>query len=393
MIENPYVDRFCIPPDSCIHPWIASFENTELWWSWRVATALTVIGATLGRKAYIPMMGSTRLWPNTSSILIGISGDGKDTIIRPASELLQGIGVRYVAGKTMEAIRTSLFNIGDPAVGYIVAGELREFLGDKDYQSGIIQSLTDILSNNNRIDISTKFDLMNGGEKYVYNPTLTMFAGSTPEWLHSIKDAMSGGFLPRFLVVTELGKKSDQGLRPIANPGRYESYDQKLRIDEGAREFERAILGIYETYRAYPDPVCFDDTYEADQYFTNWYENRHKYFPATMPAYANRSGGLMKKTAMLMAVSRGNRHIDVPDYLFADALIRYLAGNLEQSVISVPKEVEVGREIVKMLPTTNAEILRMLSPIHGSIWVRRGKLYLIESGQILDEEGKLSKNG
>ena len=108
-----------LPTDSILNSWLASWDNSEVYRSWRIATGLAVIGAACGRNIWYPYGNAGTIWPNTSVLLVGGSGKGKDTINAPATNVLANAGVPYVAGKTMESVHLSLYNIGDPAVGYI----------------------------------------------------------------------------------------------------------------------------------------------------------------------------------------------------------------------------------------------------------------------------------
>jgi hypothetical protein len=370
-----------LPPDSILHDWIATFDNTEIWRSWRIATGLAVVGAACGRNIWFPYGNAGVIWPNTSVLLVGGSGKGKDTINAPATEILSNANVPYVAGKTMESVHLSLHRLGDPAVGYIFAGELKEFLGSKDYQSGILEGITNILSNNTKVDITTKQDLVTGSPRYIRNPTLTMFAGSTITWLQKIDGIMDSGFLPRFIVAVELGDKE----KFIPNPGRYESIAERKRITEAKINFQEKIIELKKRYETCPAP--FTEDLDGEYYFTNWYANRHSYFPPTLEAYAERSGNLMRKIAMLMAVSRGNHYIEAQDYKFASAFMIHGATRLETAVIPTRIEVTCSRDIFTILPAPMATILRTFSPKYGPRVVKEGVLYLTETGQTITKDG------
>lgn len=386
--------RIPIPEDSIINLWITRFENTEIWHSWKVATALASIGAVLGRDACFHYGEVTPIWPNTSIILIGESGDGKDTIIAPAEEVLLACGIQHVAGKTIEAVKTSLFNIGKTgknAIGFISAKELSEFLGSKDYQAGLIQSLTDLLSNNKMVDITTKSDLAFGQPKYIHNPTLTMFGGSTVDWFQTSLpvDTMKGGFLPRFIIMTEFDKVAAR-MKLIPNPGQYDSLEQRDRV-LAARVAYLDQMKALRRWAVARSPLHFAENLEGMQYFTNWYANRFSYFPRSMKAYANRSGNLMRKVAMLMAASRWHAWIDEVDYAFASEFIRYGAGRLEDTILSTSREVVVAKDIHAMLPATQEAIIRRLTKVHSMHWVRKGVEFLVSSGQVVTRKGVLEE--
>jgi hypothetical protein len=131
------------------------------------------------------------------------------------------------------------------------------------------------------------------------------------------------------------------------------------------------------------------DNEEGEYYFKNWYANRFSYFPRSMKAYANRSGNLMRKVAMLMAASRWHTWIDEVDYAFSSEFIRYGAGRLEDTILSTSREVIVGKDILALLPADQMTILRKLSKVHTMFWVKNGIRFLVESGQVVTQKGEL----
>ena len=373
-----------IPEDSILRHWYNRFDNTEIWPSWRIAVGLGIIGASLERNACFSYGESGMIWPNTSVMLIGKSGDGKDTIIKPAEGVLEAAGVSYIPGTTIEAVKLSLYKVGNPAVGYICAKELSAFIGGKDYQQGIVESLTDILSNSPVVDITVKGDLQNGGKRLIHNPTLTMFAGTTPDWLP--EDCLAGGFLGRFVVAAEFGKKPKE----VPNPGDYETYAQRKLVQDSKEAFGKGIMELRKRFTR-THPRVFSEDLEAKEYFANWYHNRFTYFSASLESFANRAGNLMRKVAMLMAVSRGESYISKTDYEFASGLLRYSAERLERGVIPASKEVAVGYVVLDMLPMGYSDLLKILSGKYSSLWVKRAVGFLIDSGQAKMEQGVVSK--
>ena len=365
-----------LPPDSILNSWVAAWDNSEVFHSWRIATGLATIGAACGRNIWYPYGATGMIWPNTSVLLVGGSGKGKDTINGPATTVLANAGVPYVAGKTMESVYLSLHNIGDPAVGYIFAGELKDFLGAKDYQAGIVEGITNILSNNDRVDITTKKDLLDGRPRFIYHPTLSIFTGSTITWLQKIDGLMDSGFLPRFIVAVETGAKE----KFVPNPGRYESIAERHRIEGAKVTWQEKITELRRNLAT--NPVPFTEDLDGEDYFANWYANRHSYFPPTLEAYAERSGNLMRKIAMLVALSREHRWIEVEDYKFAAAFMIHGAVRLQEAVVPIKLEVTCANEIIKHLPTTSSMLLRIFGPKFGHRTFRDAMLYLIATDQI-----------
>jgi len=362
-----------------------------VWWSWRIATGLGVIGATLKRDIFFEYAEAGRIWPNLSAMLIGESGDGKNTVIQPAEYVMRQAGVNMIHGKTMEAMKHSLMKLSDevtkkPSVGFIAAKELAEFLGLKDYQGGIMEALTALLDNGDEVDITTRSGQREsaGKPQLIYYPTLTMFAGSTAEWLQTKmpEGTLEGGFLGRFLVAAENGKKIDQGILPVPNPARYESLHQKHRVMIGKQTFLERVCAlpawIYDQTKG-ALPYKMTGHPEAEEYYDNWYCNRFSRFGPAIRAYANRSASVMRRVAMLSAISRGSLVIHETDYIFADVLFGRMAAAIEESIINMSREVRIGNLIMKMLPCKRSKVISELSAKHTSVWVNRAMVWLVEA--------------
>jgi hypothetical protein len=290
--------------------------------------------------------------------------------------------------------------MGDPAIGYINASELADFLGCKDYQAGLVQTLTDILSGNKEeIDVSLKSDIVKGISRKIYNPTLSMFAGSTSEWLQTMMPdgTMDGGFLPRFVVAAEWSKVAE-GIRLVAHPGKYDSIEQRYKVEGGAKIWVASLRELQTRVASIPSnsPMVMVETHgddDAEGWYNNWYANRHKQFTPLLQAYASRSSGLLRRLAMLMAVSRGHINwIEEADYQFAEAIVNHAAERLEKAVVPQSKEVKVGYEILDLLPSIPSTLLRSLAPKWGSAVVKQGINYLLETEQIQQtKDGKLDR--
>lgn len=388
------VNRTIIPNDSFLNAWLDRFSNTEVFPSWTILTGLAIVGVILRRNVCFDQGQSGKIWPNTSVLLVGPSGSGKDTIINPSCDVIDLVGGQSVAGRTLEAVKESLTQMGNPAVGYINASELADFLGCKDYQAGLVQALTDILSNKSKIDVSLKGDIAKGGARSIYNPTLTMFAGSTAEWLQGMlpDGSLDGGFIPRFVVAAEYSKR-EAGIRPIANPGKFDSIEHRTLVREGEIIFNDCLLDLAQRTFLRPDqsPWTMTETNgedDAEGWYINWYANRYSKFSPLLQAYASRSSGLLRRLGMLMAITRGHlNYIEETDYHFGDAVIAHAAERLEAAVIPQSREVKVGWEITRLLPATQPELLRTLAGKHGTMWVKRGLGYLMESEQIQQKDG------
>jgi hypothetical protein len=108
-------------------------------------------------------------------------------------------------------------------------------------------------------------------------------------------------------------------------------------------------------------------------------------------AFANRSSQLIRKLAMLMAITRGHNWIELTDYEFAGGFIHYIAARLEASVIPVCREIVAGFSIMDMLPATQTDILKELGGKFGPRSVRDGITHLVETEQMRNEKGMFVK--
>src|SRR5262249_10006058 len=244
---------------------------------------------------------------------------GKDTIINRITSELERVGtVPVLGGKTMEAVSARLRNLGKQAAAYIPAGEPSSFFGQRDYQSGMIQEFTDLLSGGDKKDTTTKGDLgMNGKPSYIYEPTITLHGGSTVEWLHKAMPdgTMDGGFLGRFLILVE-----ELGSKHIALVKNSMSREDKADIADSKRLW---VGGVEEILARFKKPHEMLLLVEAQDFYTNWYHNRFKFFSKAVRPYANRSRDMVLRLAMLMAVSRGHwTWIDEEDVRFGCEVLR-----------------------------------------------------------------------
>jgi energy-coupling factor transporter ATP-binding protein EcfA2 len=316
--------RSIIPKISVLRDWVEALSITELPISYQVLCGLSAIGACLKRYVYVNQV-NWRVYPNMSVLLVGPSGIGKDTAITAAEEVVSAVGTcPILGGKTMDGVKADMADMAPPAAAFIPAKELTAFLGGKDYQKSMVQELTDLLSTGNRIDVSTKTDR----QRYIYEPTVTMQAGSTEDWLYKAmpEGALKGGFLPRFVIICE-----DRPARHVA----WVAYDNDKETTRKALEakarFTAFVANLVERFRCgRPSEMTPDEG--ALNFYRNWYANRFDYFSKLVEPYANRSRDHVHRIAMLCALSCGRGYLEERDYVFAAQVIGCVADGIDSTI-------------------------------------------------------------
>lgn len=347
-----------IPADSFLRSYIAYLSSTEIPFSYQVAGGLSTIGAVLRRNRWIDQV-DWRVYPNQSILFIGPSGIGKDTIINRCQSSLQSVEwvsrVPTLGGVTMELLHARLAEMSKPAAAFIPAPEMTAFFGKSDYQANMLTGITNLLSNGESVDISTKGSYMASGAKLIHQPTITMHAGSTVEWLHRgmPEGTLEGGFLGRFLIVIEeIGGR----FVPLVKMGRTREDVQELH--DYLTHWKMSLEGLIQSCKIGREMILLP---EAEDLYVNWYYNRFKMFSKAVMPYANRSRDMVLRLAMLMGLSRGHdRYIEGEDVSFAIALLREVAQKIDRVVLPPSLEAQVADKILNLLPATLGEIYATL---------------------------------
>lgn len=381
------MDLKLIPKDSILQSWMTIGRFTEIPYSYLTAICLSGISHLLKRNV-IFKVGKMEVTPNLSVLLIGLAGVGKGQamtlgqryILRPFSP------DRQVRGATSEGIAQHFFNIHkslgeDPTCGYLVYGELASGIGKKDYQQGIIPTLTDMLSDEDSYSHATRHDPI-----VIPHPTLVVQAGSTPEWFHRLpQDAIEGGFLPRFLIVAE-----DEGRPPIPRPEEWMDSDDEEADKEAEINFKDGIYWIMHHFASGQYRIFFEK--EAGHVYDNWYSNRFGEFGPLVKGYAQRSRAIVARLAMLMAISRRQKMITLPDVEFALGFLRYNIERLEHAMLPPTDEAKCVTAIMRMLPASNTEIIKELRPRFNSKLVVQTIMMLRDTKE-LDLKGDMWYTG
>lgn len=340
--------------------------------SFDLLSVMGVFGALFRRGAWVDQIGF-RIYPNMSVLLVGPSGMGKDTSLGAVKKFAQSVGtVPILGGKTSEAIFEGLLNCGEPAAAMIFAPEMAEFFGSKDYQKGMLQDMTDILSNLEYKDISLK----SRQGCIIREPTITMLCGSTPSWLYKAMPdgSMGGGFYPRFVIACESEVK-----RKVA----------WIKYDIPPKELSEA-LGAYRAFNDYAATLVKDfrsvgeviPTPDARARYTEWYDTREADFSPLAQPYAHRCRDHCMKLAMISALGRGHIVMDLADIEFAITTIRYIAKTVDAALGMPSADAMVAREVMKLLPAQWSDVLMGIGQQYSRNELLRARDYLLDSKQI-----------
>lgn len=368
-----------IPKDSIVQSFLTIGKFTEIPWSYLTVICLSGLSHLLKRNV-IFKVGKMQVTPNLSVMLIGDAGVGKGQamtlglryILHPFSR------ERQVRGATSEGIAQHFFNIHkqlgeDPTCGYLVYGELASGIGKKDYQQGIIPTLTDILSDEDSYAHATRHDPI-----IIPHPTLVVQAGSTPEWFHRLpQDAIEGGFLPRFLIVAE-----DAGRPPIPRPEEWMDSEDEKADQEAEIALKDGIYWLLHHFQSSQRPYRIFFEKEAGHVYDNWYSNRFSEFGPLVKGYAQRSRAIVARLAMLMALSRKQKMITLPDVEFALGFLRYNMERLEHAMLPPTDEARCVAGILGMLPAHTTEVIKELRPRFNSGLVLKTLMMLRDTGEI-----------
>lgn len=362
-----------LPSDSIFHYWLDYLNVIRSPISYDLLVGVGGLGTQLKRGVWFDQQ-QFKIYPNISLLVVGPSGIGKDTTINAAErEIVRKFKrVPIIGGMSPEMIQEHMIKAGDPACVFLPAKELADFFGSKDYQKDMVKAITSILSNNAEIDLSLK----GSQNRFIKNSTMTVFGGSTIEWLHSNmpKDSNEGGFYPRFIVLVEdEGKRNDTAVIPSLPP------EDLMRSSQGIKNFEEAAKCVIDRYQNFGSLKFLRS---AEQMYSEWCANAHNIFPSIASRYSARSWDHCLRLAMMCTMSRMQEKIAAQDVGFAISVMNRVAERIEEVFEPPTIEYKMIREIFKMLPCSKNSIYKELQKRYKPTEIERVYLHLNGSGQV-----------
>lgn len=219
--------------------------------------AVSIIAATLERKAWLPWGGNFKFFPNMYILFVAKPGIGKSSAINPAVGMLRdlkqhGEGLHILPSQITEAKLIDLMGknhrkfthgttVKEQCAGYFYASEASACL--KDLYGGFINTITSFYDCDDNFQKAT----MGGGERPVTlrNICFNLLAGSTFDYLGKLitDDNIMGGFASRltYIIQDEYFERDmswEQGSRKKrSSVDRYKLMQDLSKIQEIVGEF------------------------------------------------------------------------------------------------------------------------------------------------------------
>lgn len=313
------------------------WPTTESPRSFLLFAGLAIMGAVLGRRVWLDS-DWRKLYPMLNLLLIGPSGVGKSTGLEigfnslvwslPKMEQPQVISGAPTPEKLHDDLRANPHAI-------LYASELANFFTKQKYMEGLIPYVTELLDYKPTIERRTK----SGGTLVVEEPAVTVMGCSTVDWLQEQlpASAVGGGFLPRFLIVSEEHKA-----QKVALPGMSLSRAQREALWTRRADTIEAFQGLVAQL---PSGAYNFKDYEAANAYAVWYSN-HQPTSGHLAPFAARAGEFVQRLALLLALSRDRAFIDTTDVRLAVKMYHYSERKLQEVVVPYTQQ---GRLLALLL--------------------------------------------
>ena len=286
-----------------VENWLESYlqmvDQTEPPQRFHLWSAITIIGATLGRKCTMKL-GPEMFFPNLYTILIGPPGVRKGTAIKYATDLLADLQTKGACRAPDAVTKEQLIaemeaaqeteNVNGKLLPhsslFVIAPELVVFIKENDHERlGYLCQLYDGLD---RFEYKTKTST----NQFVVNPGLWILGATTPNWIEiAMKQLGVGGGMTSRTIFVYASKKGHH-----ISATKMRSFDQTLRA--------KLITDLQQIKTM---AGSFRLTKEADLTYSNWYENRYLQTgidDSRFASYWERYPAMVIKVAMIVSASK-----------------------------------------------------------------------------------------
>lgn len=209
--------------------WTSEHESPA---QYHFGAMLTIIASGLGRRPRIEWEARP-LYPNLYTLLVGPSGARKGAAIDRALRLVvPAMGTNQLPNEGTHqgfaaALRKRLSETDDRADGLIVAPEFGVLMSRDQNKADLVKWLTDWYDSPDHWERALR-----GEDDYeLRNVCVSVLGGSTMPWLRDMpSDAITGGFMPRFVLFDASGKRFWKSRPRFNQQLERELYDKLARI-------------------------------------------------------------------------------------------------------------------------------------------------------------------
>lgn len=219
-----------IPPNGFVREYIDfAIECTDAPVQYHIMSAFIILSTIMKGDLWLEF-GNTMLKPNIWAIIVGpSSGFRKTESLGIARTIIGMYDPKLIYPKEFTGERLMEI-MSDRAQGAFFFSEFGSFISNlnKSYMVGVKEVLTELYDCKD--DPSPQRSTKSGGDIYIRNPYINMYAASTLDWITgkiTEEDIMSG-FLPRWLLMPAVRKTLHYGLPPKADKLKRNALVQQL---------------------------------------------------------------------------------------------------------------------------------------------------------------------
>lgn len=269
-------------------------ESPEEFHFW---VGITLLSAVVGRNVWYDRK-YFQIFPNLFTVLVAESGRmHKSTAINMGLDILHAaipdhtFFAEKITPEALIGVLAKKSKDGKQAVATIKAPEFATFFGKSIHDPTILQILTDYYDNPNHRSYETKAR----GLEILKEISITMIAGSTPEWIRTSlpEDSVGGGFTSRLVMVY----KTETERPPCPFP-EFDSDHDTMRSRDRCISDLQAIAKVRGPFKITPTGV---------DYMRDWYIIHNQTEPPIgLRGFYSRKMDYIFKLGMLLAINYGN---------------------------------------------------------------------------------------